>query len=471
MKTCLSLWLAPFIFGSLGHADAALRRESLSCASSPGVTVEATFVPGPATVSADSDVHWVNGTDVVFILMTHPLHVSHDLFRSTDNGKTWVDQAPYLVGADAEHGNKTAKGVIDFYVAPADPSVIYFAGYGGFMWVTQDAGNSYAVVTSSEVTRIYTVEVHPSDSSWALVLGDRPKCTNATSAGTCFTNLLLTKNFGVSWVILDTYVHCASWGDAGIGGISKEDIWVHRINTTVSELQLLHSDNLMRSYDVALPGADVWRFEFIRSVAYTLGWYFIPEKGFLSFRLKYSADNGATWQIGAFPDSIRPGILSTYWIFDTANPTIGVSQAEHLSMHLTTSGSFVEKFEDATPLGHQLGIDQTVFSPMLHHVRGTTGVLIAGRFPLSWTEHGWTKSSLDGGSTWSDLTLSDLETACTGCSLHLHTTGRTQTPHLHVSRDSNPGPDSRNTAPLYSSLDAPGNSPRLLHGPSPLDLC
>ena len=60
------------------------------------------------------------------------------LYRSTNYGATWKNQAQKLKGFDSPKS-----GVFSASLSPADNNVVAFAGTGGMNWFTTDGGETY----------------------------------------------------------------------------------------------------------------------------------------------------------------------------------------------------------------------------------------------------------------------------------------------------------------------------------------
>ena len=95
--------------------------------------------------------------------------------------------------------------------SPVDDSLVVFTGTNGINWVTEDCGANLRALNSGK--RIHEFTFHPKQRNWALAAG-WTSCADFGDDETCeiYKELYVTKDLGVSWQYLKSYVFDFSWG-------------------------------------------------------------------------------------------------------------------------------------------------------------------------------------------------------------------------------------------------------------------
>jgi len=163
------------------------------------------------------------------------------LYRSADDGRTWVDQSPLLQ-------NKWVRWI----VPTADVNKLYVLGFGPDfpLWSSPDVGASY--ILRGNATNyingyaIHNISPHPEHSDWAIAGGWTQKCFQSSAPGDCHYDLHYTTDFGNSWFLLDTYVLQFTWGAYLTDGSYS---FANYLYTTFEDKQ---GDQSTKNYDTAV---------------------------------------------------------------------------------------------------------------------------------------------------------------------------------------------------------------------------
>eukprot|EP00892_Ulva_mutabilis_P002708 jgi/Ulvmu1/12438/UM009_0090.1 len=133
----------------------------------------------------------------------------HHVYWSKDYGKTMVDKFPalqQLVRAQPGGGieqtmddlNASVKAVL---VHAANPKKVILWGEGKFLFISQDAGESFTVVPMPKDTfgMSHLTRPHPTQPDWLLSMAYRNSCYEGDVFSECSMDLWLSKDFGQTW--------------------------------------------------------------------------------------------------------------------------------------------------------------------------------------------------------------------------------------------------------------------------------
>jgi len=170
----------------------------------------------------------VLGRNIVFLLLTNG-----QLFRSTDMGKIWDDEAEDMQDGFIrytklkKHLNDLKKTedfllVKDIIPSPENPDIFWIIGKGSMNWRTENAGESYIPWFIDYDDKIYpasSVLLHPIKNSSLLASVLRPEgCENWSPDNPgmeCQQALLVSHEMGHSWNLIHGNVKRFEWGNAG----------------------------------------------------------------------------------------------------------------------------------------------------------------------------------------------------------------------------------------------------------------
>ncbi|CEL94476.1 unnamed protein product, partial [Vitrella brassicaformis CCMP3155] len=169
--------------------------------------------------SAVEDIQW-GGADhsVVFLKTT-----KGRLYRSTDSGKQWNDITNSLVLSETEPGAPaTAITVDSMLLNPVDKNIVLVVGTKHSHFISNDAGRTWRRL--KQRVPIHSWQFHPTQPHWALLSAWSDQCHTAsepakTAAGGAATDkacnhmLYVTKDLGVQFHLVSSYVVQFSWGD------------------------------------------------------------------------------------------------------------------------------------------------------------------------------------------------------------------------------------------------------------------
>lgn len=145
------------------------------------------------------DMLWVGKDQKTVYILTD----KNALYRSTDEGKTWVDQMPRMKHSDA------TGGVVSMEVSAADSNRMVFLSDGKVHWGTSDAGKTYTVL--SDKLRFHEVKLHPKNGKMMLMCVLTDKCHDSSQVGYCHKRLYVTTDFGRNWKFLSDYIVQYDW--------------------------------------------------------------------------------------------------------------------------------------------------------------------------------------------------------------------------------------------------------------------
>ena len=226
------------------------------------------------------------------------------VYLSSDEGKSWANQSPYLTNFSYVHtiNGQKRSGVVDMEPSPADSNTVYFLGWEGFLWTTRTGGRNgqYSYYRTNPNWR--TILLHPTKPGYLLGLGLTQRCIQRNVAGDCYTELYLSKDYGATWTLIETYVYQFTWANAGMDGVPEDSVWVldypekrgPQTSKPRSSLELRHSTDYFATSQTHLDG-----------VVFMLHWRsntFIARTSSLGgFELWVSEDNGGSFNQAVFP--------------------------------------------------------------------------------------------------------------------------------------------------------------------------
>ena len=150
------------------------------------------------------DIQWVGqGRRTVLVLTT-----ASNLYRSSDEGKTWLNVVTSLKTFGTNQPAKTPK-VKKLIVSPVDPNCVFIVGQGVNHWVTRDAGRSFQPVNS--VVKFHDVIMHPTDKNRVLASSMAAKCHDTQANGVCYKSVYATDDLGKTWIKATDYVVQFDW--------------------------------------------------------------------------------------------------------------------------------------------------------------------------------------------------------------------------------------------------------------------
>ena len=155
------------------------------------------------------------------------------LFRSTDMGKIWDDEAEEMNEGFIrytklkKHLNDLKKNedfllLKDIIPSPENPNIFWLIGKNAMNWRTEDAGESYIPWYIEFLDKIYPASsllLHPIRNSSVLATVLLPEgCENWSPDGNgvgCKQGLLVSHDIGHEWELIDGDVKRFEWGNAG----------------------------------------------------------------------------------------------------------------------------------------------------------------------------------------------------------------------------------------------------------------
>lgn len=196
------------------------------------------------------DIQWVTSSrKTVFILTDR-----NQLYRSTDEGKTWAPQMDKLRQAIPKtmymsDDKAAAASVKKIIVSAANPDVVMFLGAKSGLWVTPDAGKSFTFTDVPETligikkdksgVELETVLVpfhdiipHPTEQNLILASAMSFKCHHTSWLGACYKQLFVSEDMGKTWQgPLLTYVVQFDWAH-NLGPVQAKDLAKNAIFAT-----------------------------------------------------------------------------------------------------------------------------------------------------------------------------------------------------------------------------------------------
>eukprot|EP00939_MAST-03C_sp_MAST-3C-sp1_P004380 g4380.t1 len=304
------------------------------------------------------DMLWV-GKDrqTVFILTD-----ANVLYRSTDEGKTWVDQMPRLRRSDV------TGGVVSMEVSGADENKLVFLSDKQVHWATANAGKTYTTLTES--LRFHEMKLHPKNGNMMLMCVLSEKCHTAdpNDPGVCFKQLYVTTDFGRNWKFLTDYIVQFDWAHnlqrGQADGLPENSIMASEFNIKSGNQRFGFWD---RNVDFVVSN-DLWstkpkvyvergnRFLFTAKFLFVAKVHPTIEN---QVSLQISSNGGKTWDTATLPF----GDLHqhSYTILDTSEDSVFL-HVNHVGKDSTWGNVYIS---NADGLGYALSLP--------HNRRATTG--------------------------------------------------------------------------------------------------
>jgi hypothetical protein len=168
--------------------------------------------------SAVQDVLWAGEerSGIVFLLSANS-----QLFRSSDGGKTWINQMPRVQALQwgMRGSDESLSTVTSMLKSPADALVVFFTGNKGMHFVTKDGGATYSPVSFTEV--LGEVKLHPENSQLILAASLSQRCSDNKAGGACFKKLFASRDAGATWKFLQDYVVQFDWAHSMKNGMAE----------------------------------------------------------------------------------------------------------------------------------------------------------------------------------------------------------------------------------------------------------
>jgi hypothetical protein len=150
------------------------------------------------------DIQWVGPRRRTVLVLT----TANNLYRSSDEGKTWLNVVTSLKAFGTNKPAKTPK-VKKLVVSPVDPNCVFVVGQGINHWVTKNAGRTFEPVNS--IVKFHDVIMHPTDKESVLASSMAAKCHDTQANGVCYKSVYATSNFGKTWIKATDYVVQFDW--------------------------------------------------------------------------------------------------------------------------------------------------------------------------------------------------------------------------------------------------------------------
>jgi len=324
------------------------------------------------------------------------------VFRSTDLGQTWENLNSKLL-LSSVLGNEPGF----LYPSSTDENKIYIRGNGQVCWISNDKGETWRSVFPGRL--IFNLEWHPTNSEWALAVDE-------------VGNLHVTRDFGMTWLFITDGQFGYSWGDAGLGSVPENRIYI--VRQTGSYRDFVQTDDWGTTFLTIQPRG----FDFIFGIHQVFAAVELPATE--EAALKVSPDINMEYKLfleATFPfgdDLVYGGyaILDDY----TGSVFMGIIHSYDITNNwgnLYVSDSTGSRYSLALRGIHQYrGIFDFV------RVEGLEAIYFANILTNTNDPDSPLKSvmSFDDGSTWSTIAapLTDSlgnKIVCTGgCSLQLH---------------------------------------------------
>jgi len=145
------------------------------------------------------DMLWVGPDEKIVYILTD----KNKLYRSADEGKTWVDQMPRMKRSDS------TGGVVSMELSAHSKNHMVFLSDDRVHWATSNAGRSYTVI--SDVHRFHEVKLHPKHEKMMLTCVLSDKCHDSSESGFCFKKMYMSEDFGITWKFLADYIVQFDW--------------------------------------------------------------------------------------------------------------------------------------------------------------------------------------------------------------------------------------------------------------------
>lgn len=150
------------------------------------------------------DIQWVGPRRRTVLVLT----TANNLYRSSDEGKTWLNVVTSLKAFGTNKPAKTPK-VKKLVVSPVDPNCVFVVGQGINHWVTRNAGRTFEPVNS--IVKFHDVIMHPTNKESVLASSMAAKCHDTQANGVCYKSVYATDNFGKTWIKATDYVVQFDW--------------------------------------------------------------------------------------------------------------------------------------------------------------------------------------------------------------------------------------------------------------------
>jgi hypothetical protein len=178
--------------------------------------------------SSAMDLVWCGNAKDTLIILTE----KNSLYRSDDKGfsfKKLNDVLMHTGKQELEENEKEIGKVSRILESPVDKSLLIFLGTHGINWTGEDCGRKVKALNHGR--KIQEYQFHPSERDWGLATAFT-MCEDFTDGEPCkiYKELFLTKDLGVNWVLLGSYIYQFGWGAVDEShikaGIPKERILI-----------------------------------------------------------------------------------------------------------------------------------------------------------------------------------------------------------------------------------------------------
>ncbi|CAD7952931.1 unnamed protein product [Amoebophrya sp. A25] len=207
-----SSYCATYALRSLVHIFALLTASSTryhllgasAQASEKKVSVRESFFDSPI-----EKLEWVGANNEVTLALTK----NGRLHRSGDGGIAWEDITPQIAALDTERGRASAADLtFDTYVVhPTSKTYVLAVGSTRSHFVSADSGRTWRKLRHRSTIHAFTF--HQTRGNWALLTSWTESCKDKSVAGPCVHNLFITKDLGVTFNLVTSYVVQFAWGE------------------------------------------------------------------------------------------------------------------------------------------------------------------------------------------------------------------------------------------------------------------
>jgi len=177
--------------------------------------------------SAVADIQWLS-EDLRTVLVQSQ---KGRLYRSTDGGNKWNDITDQLKGSGSySSGSSSTMAVDKILKSPAEPSTVMVTGTKQSHFVSTDGGGTWRSVRQKST--IHTWLFHKTRPKWALLSTWTDACEankrkkkksssdddddSKPDTGPCNHMLYITKDLGMTFTLVTSYVVQFSWGDTAL---------------------------------------------------------------------------------------------------------------------------------------------------------------------------------------------------------------------------------------------------------------
>jgi len=336
--------------------------------------------------------------DTTAIMLTRESTV----LRSTDLGQNWENLNSKLLLSDVP-GNEPGY----LYPSSMDENKIYIRGDGQVCWISNDKGETWRAVFPGRL--IFNLEWHPTNSEWALAIDE-------------FGNLLVTRDFGMTWIFVTDGEFGYSWGDAGLGTVPESRIYITRASGAYRDF--VYTDNWGATFDVIQARA----FDFLFGNYQVFAAVELPSSEVVAlkvspeintdFKMFYEATfpfgndlvNGGYAILDDYTGSVFLGIVHSY-DYTTNWGNLYASDATGSRYSLSLRG--IHQYRGIFDFVRVQGLEAIYFANVVYNTADVDSPLRS-------------VISFDDGSSWLSLvppandSLGNKITCTGGCSLHLH---------------------------------------------------